>query len=352
MDSKVNVPLNFYQIVKWASIFIIIASMKAARPIVLPLLLALFISITLSLPISYLVDKKINRTFSTIIILLVFVSSVYLIGDVIAKNIESFASNLPEYKVMLANKLDGTQVGDLISAEFKNNNDKSKIMSLIFKAIGATQKIIGQVVFIIILTLFMIFELELFPLKFNAIFGPTGSIGAKANLELITKNITRYLGIKTISSVATGLLIYIFLKIIGVDYAILWALIAFLFNYIPNIGSMIAAIPALVFVLATMDYNSFFLAGMTFLFVNMIIGSFIEPKILGKGMGLSTFIVFLSLMFWGWLLGPVGFFLSIPLTMVLKIIVASNPASSYFAILLGTKEDSLNAINKEKEEMG
>jgi predicted PurR-regulated permease PerM len=98
-----------------------------------------------------------------------------------------------------------------------------------------------------------------------------------------------------------------------------------------------------------MVFQSFFWTGMTFLFVNMIIGSFIEPKILGKGMGLSTFIVFLSLMFWGWLLGPVGFFLSVPLTMVLKIIVASNPSSRYFAILLGTKEDALKVIKKEDD---
>ena len=150
------------------------------------------------------------------------------------------------------------------------------------------------------------------------------------------------------SSFATGLLIYISLKIIGVEYAILWSLLAFLFNFIPNIGSMIAAIPALMFSWIQLGGTGFLWTGMTYLFVNMIIGSFIEPKILGKGMGLSTFVVFLSLVFWGWVLGPIGMFLPVPLTMVLKIMLTSNQSSNYFAILLGTKEEAIQKIRKDR----
>ena len=222
------------------------------------------------------------------------------------------------------------------------------MLGFIFGIIAELQRVVGQIVFITILTLFMIFELEVFPIKFKAIFGRQGKKGAEANLKLITLNITRYLGIKTISSSATGLLIYVSLKIIGVDYAVLWAMIAFLFNFIPNIGSMIAAIPALLFAWVQLGNTGFLWAGIAYLIINMIIGSIIEPKILGKGMGLSTFIVFLSLVFWGWVLGPVGFFLSVPLTMVLKIILNSNESSKYFAILLGTREDAIAVIRKDR----
>lgn len=348
MSSESKVPLNFYAVVKWAAIFIIIASIKLSRPIVLPLLIALFISITLSLPISYLVLKKMNRNLATFIVLIVFGASVYLMGEIIGKSAGEFVRNISEYRDILSQKLAGTQLGDFIDNTIVGDQDKNKLLGFIFGIIAELQRVVGQVVFITILTLFMIFELEVFPIKFKAIFGRKGKKGAEANLRLITLNITRYLGIKTISSSATGLLIYVSLKIIGVDYAVLWAMIAFLFNFIPNIGSMIAAIPALLFTWVQLGNTGFFWAGIAYLIINMIIGSIIEPRILGKGMGLSTFIVFLSLVFWGWVLGPVGFFLSVPLTMVLKIILNSNESSKYFAILLGTREDAMAVIRKDR----
>ena len=348
MNSEVKIPLNFYQIVKWAAIFIIIASIKLSRPIILPLLIALFVSITLSLPISYLVLKKMNRNLATFIVLIVFGASVYLIGEIIGKSASEFVRNISEYRDILSQKLAGTYLGDFIDDTVGGEQDKNKVLSFILGIITALQKVVGQVVFITILTLFMLFELEVFPIKFKAIFGRKGKKGAEANLKLIPLNITRYLGIKTVSSSATAILIYISLRIIGVDYAILWAMLAFLFNFIPNIGSMIAAIPALLFAWVQLGNTGFFWAGITYLFVNMIIGSIIEPRILGKGMGLSTFVVFLSLVFWGWVLGPVGFFLSVPLTMVLKIILNSNESSKYFAILLGTREDAIAVIRKDR----
>jgi len=348
MSSESKVPKNFYAIVKWAAIFIIIASIKLSRPIILPLLIALFVSITLSLPISYLVLKKMNRNLATFIVLVVFGASIYLIGEIIGVKSSEFVSNIPQYKELLSQKLSGTDLGDFIDETIIGGNDKNKVMGFVLSTLAAVQKVIGQVVFIALLTIFMIFELDVFPIKFKAIFGRKGKKGAEANLRLITLNITRYLGIKTISSSATAILIYISLKIIGVDYAVLWAMLAFLFNFIPNIGSMIAAIPALLFAWVQLGNTGFLWAGIAYLVVNMIIGSIIEPRILGKGMGLSTFVVFLSLVFWGWVLGPVGFFLSVPLTMVLKIILYSNESSKYFGILLGTREDAINVIRKDR----
>jgi len=97
MSSDVKVPLNFYQVVKWASIIIIIGGIKLSTPIVLPLFIALFLSITLSFPINFLVTKKVPRNLATIIILVAFGGSVYLIGDIIGKSSSEFISNLPQY---------------------------------------------------------------------------------------------------------------------------------------------------------------------------------------------------------------------------------------------------------------
>lgn len=177
----------------------------------------------------------------------------------------------------------------------------------------------------------------------------TGKAKAKINLNRITVNLRNYLGIKSLTSFATGAFIYIFLLLFGVKYAILWAVIAFLLNYIPNIGSLIAAIPAVIFSGIQLGSDYFLWVGLMYLAVNFIIGSLIEPKLLGKGMGLSTAVIFISLVFWGWLLGPVGMFLSVPLTMVLKVMLQTNESSKYFAILIGTKQEAENIIEENKK---
>ena len=348
MSTETKAPSNFYQIVKWAAIIIIIGGVKLANPIVLPLFIALFLSITLSFPIHFLERKKVPRNVAILLVLFSFCAFMYLIGDIIGKSTSSFINNVPVYKEIMSQKLDGTDLGGFIKETFTGSHDQNKVMGFIANTLNAVKRIVGQVVFIAILTLFMTFELDAFPLKFKAIFGRKGKKGAEENMKLISRNITRYLGIKTVSSFVTALLIYIALRIIGVDYAIMWAMLAFLFNFIPNIGSMIAAIPAMLFAWIQLGNSGFFWTGITYLFVNMIIGSIVEPKILGKGMGLSTFIVFLSLVFWGWVMGPIGMFLSVPLTMALKIMLTSNKSSNYFAILLGTREEALSVIRKDR----
>jgi predicted PurR-regulated permease PerM len=120
----------------------------------------------------------------------------------------------------------------------------------------------------------------------------------------------------------------------GLDHAIMWGLIAFFLNYIPNIGSIIASIPAILIALIQFNFFYAFLVALIYLFINIIMGSIIEPKYLGKELGLSTLIIFLSLIFWGWLLGPVGMLLSVPLTMVMKIALESSNDTKWIAILL------------------
>ncbi len=141
--------------------------------------------------------------------------------------------------------------------------------------------------------------------------------------------------IKTLVSLATGIAIAIWLGVLGVDYAMLWGLLAFLLNYVPNIGSIIAAIPAVLLALVQLGVGSALLAALGFLVVNAAIGNVIEPRFMGRGLGLSTLVVFLSLVFWGWVLGPVGMLLSVPLTMTVKIALESNEDTRWIAILLG-----------------
>jgi len=159
------------------------------------------------------------------------------------------------------------------------------------------------------------------------------------HIDTIFSKIKDYMVLKAIISLFTGLIIWVALVLIGTDYAFLWAVLAFLLNFIPNIGSIIAAVPAVLLTLVQLGGMSALIVAVLYVVINVLIGSIVEPKVMGKGLGLSTLVVFLSLLFWGWLLGMVGMLLSIPLTIMAKIILDANENTKWIAIILGSGEN-------------
>jgi predicted PurR-regulated permease PerM len=146
-------------------------------------------------------------------------------------------------------------------------------------------------------------------------------------------------------SLITGVLVTTLLLIIGVDYPILWGLIAFLLNYIPSIGSIIAAFPTSLLALIQLGTGGFIWTAVGYLVINTVMGNVVEPKMMGKGLGLSTLIVFLSLIIWGYVFGTIGMFLSIPLTMSIKIILEQREKTRWIAMLLGTQNDAKKVLS-------
>ena len=132
----------------------------------------------------------------------------------------------------------------------------------------------------------------------------------------------------------TGVLVSVWLTILNVEFALLWGSIAFFLNFVPIIGSLIAAIPVVVLALLDVGLASASLIAAGYLVINVIVGNLLEPRFMGRGLNLSTLVVFLSLVFWGWVFGPVGMFLSVPLTMLVKIAFEYSPQSRWLAVLL------------------
>jgi predicted PurR-regulated permease PerM len=154
--------------------------------------------------------------------------------------------------------------------------------------------------------------------------------------------------IKTLISLATGILIWIWLSILGVDFPILWGFLAFLLHYVPNIGFIIAAVPALLLTLIQLGAGSAALAAAGYLLVDLLVGNIFETRLMGRRLGLSTLVVFLSLIFWGSLLGPVGMVLCIPLTMTLKFACENNKGTEWIALLLGPETPTDNTPPESK----
>ena len=189
------------------------------------------------------------------------------------------------------------------SDQFLQILDPKKILNFSANMVGQLGGIMSNSFLIMLITIFILLEMNGFVLKTKVIELKHGN--SLKFLNKIGQSIRNYLSIKTIVSLLTGILITIYLYIISIDYAILWGTIAFMLNYIPNIGSIIAAVPTMLLALVQLGLGGMIWTGIGYLVVNLIVGNIIEPKVMGKGLGLSTLVVFLSLVFWGFIFGSV-----------------------------------------------
>jgi predicted PurR-regulated permease PerM len=190
------------------------------------------------------------------------------------------------------------------------------------------------------MVIFILLEASSFPIKLRAVLGNPNQDFSQ--FTRFVGDIERYIVIKTLISLATGILIGIWLFILGVDFPILWGFLAFLLNFVPNVGSTVAAIPAVLLALIQLGIGSAVLATAGYMAVNFILDNVIETKLMGQKLGLSTLVVFLSLIFWGSILGPVGMVLCIPLTMTLKFACENNKGTQWIAVLLGSEKSTEN----------
>jgi predicted PurR-regulated permease PerM len=228
-------------------------------------------------------------------------------------------------------------------------------MNLAGSIFTALSSILTHAFLILLTVVFILLEAGDFPKKLRIMLKhPERSLSA---IEKFSRDATRYLVIKTLISAAEALLIWLWLLILGVDYPVLWATLVFLLNYVPNIGSIIAALPAVLLALVQLGVGSAILTALGFLVANLVLGNLIEPKLTGKGLNLSTLVVFLSMVFWGWVLGPIGMILSVPMTSLVKIALESYEETRGIAIMLGSDNEiewiegleTADAIRREKK---
>jgi len=344
MNNKSLGTINGSPLIKLAALIIIITGVIYSKSIIAPFILAIFISIICAQPISWLEKKKVPNWLSVVIVLfgliILFSGFSILVGGALS----SFSNNVANYESSLT-KIINTFIQFLNDQGINIQKDQvseliqpAKILKFTASALNGIFKMVGSTFLIFLIIFFILTEFKSFSTKAKAIL--IGSDESINYISTIIQNIRHYLAIKTLICLITGTLIYVSLLIIGVEYALLWALIAFLMSYIPHIGSIIAAIPTVLFALVQQGIGGALWTLGAFIIIQNTIGNFIEPRVMGKGLGLSTLVVFLSLLFWGFILGPVGMFLSVPITMTIKIILEHNEKTRWIAILLGTPAEA------------
>ncbi len=320
-----------------AYLVIILAGVKTASPILVPFLLSLFLVIIFKPFADVLHRRRLPGWLVFTIILLVILLFDFLVVMIVSASVSSFTDNMDLYNERLQGYRDrlvtlSAHLGFHDRSQLDALFDPQRLMGFIAGTLSSFSDLLSNGILILLTVGFIFIEAKIFPAKVRAISRKPENI---RYFNVINHQINRYMMIKTYVSLGTGVLIGGLLALVRLDFAVLWGLIAFLLNYIPNIGSLIAAIPPVVLALVQFGMGGAIGIAIIFLTVNFVIGNYIEPKLMGHGLGLSVLVVFLSLIFWGWLLGPVGMFLSIPITLVFKIIMQINPGTRWMAILLG-----------------
>jgi predicted PurR-regulated permease PerM len=352
-DAKLSINYATKFLITLAAFVIVAGGMRIAAPIVVPFLLAMFIAIIASPPLFFLQRRGVPKGLAMLLVIIVIAMAAFLITALMGKSLSDFSAAVPSYSERLSQEMERIQLqlgrwGIEIPEEARLDIfDPSAIMRLAGTIFSSLRNMLTNTFLIFMTVVFILLETSSIPVKLQQIAKNPQS--AMAQLQTFTHNINRYVTIKTTLSLATGIIVAIWLQIIGVDYALLWGLLAFLLNYIPNIGSIIAAIPAVLVAFVQGGLQLTMLTAAGYLVVNIVIGNLLEPRIMGRGLGLSTLVVFISLIFWGWILGPVGMLLSVPLTMMIKVVLESNAETAWIGVLLGSETDARVLSNTREE---
>ncbi len=346
MKSLPKTSVSLKVLIGLASFVIIVAGMRAAAPLIVPFLLAAFIAIICIPPILWLQSKRFPQFLSITIVVFAIIILGWILTALITGALSDFSYKIPFYQERLTVlskqaeewiKTLPIETPDEIIEQYFDPAIAMKVASNMIASIG---NIITNSFLIVLLVVFILLEASSLPRKIrNAIGKPNSPL---SQYNDVIKNVNKYLGIKTLISIGTGFTIFLWLLILGIDFPILWGLLAFLLNFVPNVGSLLASGPPIILALIQFGAGKAILTAIGFLIANTFFGSILEVKIFGKGLGLSTLVVFVSLIFWGWVLGPIGMLLSVPLTMIIKIILESNESTKGAAILLGSGSGAKN----------
>ena len=333
-----------------AVVVVLIYGLRLTQPVLLPFAIAAFLAVT-SMPIvGWLTAKRVPLPIAILATVAVVAGVFGLLAVLSAQQFSELQARIPAYAEALQlqfsgllGRLEGRWVlfGDL-RADVMGLLNFGVLVSWAGVAFRWAVSFVSTTFLVFLILAFALGEAAVLPRKLRVIGGGGGASGAR--MQKIVREVQRYLVIKTLVSLATGVLLGSWTWVTGVESPVLLGLVAFGLNYVPTIGSILASLPALALAVVQFDFEvnavtgfdvqAALVVGLGYLGVNMVLGNWLEPILMGRSLGLSTMFVVFSLIFWGWLWGPVGALLSVPLTMIVKIMLENTQDLKWVAVLL------------------
>jgi predicted PurR-regulated permease PerM len=340
-------------VLSFAAVIIVVFGLQMAKALLVPFLVAAFLALISVRPMLWMQKNRVPAIVAALVIVTVIMLIFAIVGAIVGSSIGEFTAALPSYQERLDVIVQGVVsiVGQRFNIDQSVQNlgamiDPGWAMGLAAAILNGLKDVLTNVFLIIFTMIFILLEASTVETKVKAAFGR--STRSLERPRAFLANLGRYLGIKTIVSLATGLSAGIVTWAIGLDFPLLWAMLAFLLNYVPTIGSIIAAVPAVLMALVQLGPGEASATAVGFVAINLVFGNFIEPRLMGYGVGISPLVVFIGLVFWGFVFGPVGMLLSVPLTMTLKLALESDERTRWIAILIGSERDAQHQVQKRQ----
>ena len=309
-----------------AAIAIVLGAMRVASGVLVPGLLALFIAIVCTEPMYWLTEKGLPRWLAIILVVIVLLGVSSTIPLVVSGSIVQFNQQLPIYQERLDELMFQSsgwlQQFGYTAESLQTIFDPSALLGYVQLVLGALGGILSSYLLIMLLVIFILVDV---PRSLAA--------GASTSGQII-RTVQHYFAIKTFTSLLTGVIISVWCMLMDVQYPFLWGFIAFLLNFIPTIGSVIAAIPAVLLALMFNGAVSALVVMLGYVIINFGISNGLEPRIMGQQLGIRFVWIFVSLVAWGWILGPVGMLLAVPLTMTFRIMFDNHDDTRWIANIL------------------
>lgn len=338
MDRSAPLPTYFYLLVLGASFVVVVAGLRTAEAICVPFLVALFVTMLARPLMSGLLRRRVPTGLAVGITLLIVAAVLVSLGSVLSLSLSRVTARMPQYQERFQQDVRSAiswleaQGIDATAWIRPESIGPGPLVDLATGTFLGVANVVTGIFLMLLMTTFLLLESGGFEDKLRKALGERGELLER--YAKISDEVQRYLLIKTLVSLATGLSVGLWVALVGLDFPLLWGFLAFVLNYIPNIGSILAAVPAVGLAVVQLGPSHSLLVLLGYVLTNILFGSLLEPQILGRRLRLSPLAVFLSLVFWGWVWGPLGMLLSVPITMVLKIAMENSEALAGVATLL------------------
>ncbi|MDR0562329.1 MAG: AI-2E family transporter [Spirochaetaceae bacterium] len=344
---------KIFLLIAFIACVLVVAVLKLTASMILPFTISIFLAFVMNPMVSFLEKKGVNRILSIMLGVCIIIIGLYVIGVVLFVSGRSILSLYPKYERRLTEIY--LWASGFIDLSYNENMTffenlwsqlgvRTKIMSFTFSLSNAFIGFLTNAFMVVLFLVFLLIESAYFTEKIELAFEQKWSGQIKKISADVIRQVSRYLSAKFFISLATGVLVAIGLAATGLEFAVVWGIIQFILNFIPNIGSIAAGGGAVLFAMLQFwpQPGPIIAVGCIMLAVNMVIGNILEPKIMGDNLGISPIIILISLMLWGWIWGFVGMIFAVPMTVIIKILCENIPFLEPLSILLGSRKATMS----------
>lgn len=328
------------------AVFVLGVVLQELRSVLLPFFVAVMFAFLFQPVVSFLKSKRIPTAVSLLVVLLSLALVLFLVGLLVYSSARSFTKAFDRYENRIESigedaedslrrlaeplgvDVDELDVGDLFQA--------SAITSMVSTGVGSFFNFVANAFLVILFMLFLLGGSGDLDIKLKRAYPEEVAERISGVAQNISKQVRQYLAAKTLVSAITGFLIFLVLLIFGIDFPVFWGFLAFLLNFIPNIGSLVAVI--FPFLLSLLQFDTLTIPILAFILmqvVQTVMGNVVDPKLMAFSLNLSPLLVLVSLIFWGWLWGITGMILAVPLTAIIKIFFENIEPLRPVAVLMG-----------------